>query len=197
MIAKYDRAGVEVGVWDLTSDSDGKRELLRPSDLEACWTDLANNDATRARKAIWRLAAAPAQAVAHFRKHLRPVPAGDEQRIAGFIADIDSDEFAVRDRAAKELEKLGEAATAACRKTLEGQPSPEVRRRLEALLRQQADRVWDFTGERLRTLRALEVLELAGTPEARQLLMKLAGGLPDAWQTREAKAAMGRLEKRQ
>jgi hypothetical protein len=80
---------------------------------------------------------------------------------------------------------------------LEGQASPEVRRPLEALVRQQADKAWDFSADKLRTLRALEVLELAGTPEARQLLTELAKGLPSAWQTREAQAALDRLQQRQ
>jgi hypothetical protein len=184
-------------VWDLIGDVVGKREPLQPSDLDVYWNDLISNDAARAYKAVRRMARAPAEAVAHLRKHFQPVPAGDEKRIAALIADIDSDEFAVRDRAAKELEKLGEAASGACRKALEGQPSPEVRRRLEALLRQQEDKAWDFSADNLRTLRALEVLELAGTSEARQLLAELAKGLPSAWQTREAQATLERLQRRQ
>lgn len=47
----------------------------------------------------------------------------------------------------------------------------------------------------LRDLRAVEVLERIGTPKARQLLEKLAQGAPEARQTREAKAAVERLER--
>jgi hypothetical protein len=91
----------------------------------------------------------------------------------------------------------GEAASEECRKSLEGQPSPEVRRRLEALVRQQDDKAWDLSADKLRTLRALEVLELAATPEAWELLTKLAKGLPSAWQTREVQGALERLRRRQ
>jgi hypothetical protein len=42
-------------------------------------------------------------------------------------------------------------------------------------------------------LRALEALEKADTPQARQLLQKLADGASEAGMTREAKAALERL----
>jgi hypothetical protein len=44
-------------------------------------------------------------------------------------------------------------------------------------------------GERLRGVRAVEVLSRIGTAAARQALMELADGEPDAWLTREAKSA--------
>ena len=47
--------------------------------------------------------------------------------------------------------------------------------------------------ELLRQVRAIEVLELIGTPDAKLLLRSLAGGAPEARLTREAKAAMERL----
>jgi hypothetical protein len=45
----------------------------------------------------------------------------------------------------------------------------------------------------LRTLRAIDVLESIGTPEAQQILRKLAEGAPGARETREAKTALERL----
>ena len=49
--------------------------------------------------------------------------------------------------------------------------------------------------KQLLTLRGLEVLEHIATPEAKQVLQKLAAGAPDARLTREAKAALQRLER--
>ena len=49
---------------------------------------------------------------------------------------------------------------------------------------------------RLRDLRALQVLELAGGADARRALATLAQGALDARLTREAKAALERLASR-
>src|SRR5262249_9059558 len=51
-------------------------------------------------------------------------------------------------------------------------------------------------GRREREPRALEVLEHAGTPEARRLLEDLAQGIAEARLTREARAALTRLNRR-
>jgi predicted Zn-dependent protease len=54
----------------------------------------------------------------------------------------------------------------------------------------------DPSAHSVRTLRALEVLELAGTQQARQVLQELAKGAPEAQLTQEAKAALERLARR-
>jgi len=48
----------------------------------------------------------------------------------------------------------------------------------------------------LRQLREIQVLEHIGTPEAQEVLKKLAQGAPEARLTQEAKAALDRLSKR-
>jgi WD40 repeat protein len=174
-------------VWDLAS--------VRPAgsveDREAAWADLAGADAARAYQAIRLLAATPT----FFSGRLQPVAAADERRLARLIADLDRDEFAARQKAAAELEGLGDRATAGCRKALAEGPSVERRRRLEAILDKQTQAAWLVTPERLRTERSLEALELSSTPEARQVLEKLAGGAPGARLTEEAKAALQRLDR--
>jgi hypothetical protein len=44
--------------------------------------------------------------------------------------------------------------------------------------------------------RALEALERAGSPDAVRLVRALAGGEPEARQTKEARAALQRLQRR-
>ncbi len=47
--------------------------------------------------------------------------------------------------------------------------------------------------DQLRVLRAIEALEWIGTPEARELLLKLSKGAAGCRQTQEAKASLARL----
>ena len=70
----------------------------------------------------------------------------------------------------------------------------EQLKRLEELLEKQ-DRM-AIGAEALRVLRAIEVLEQIGTPEAQNVLKTLAEGAPEVRRTREAKAACERLAKR-
>ena len=76
---------------------------------------------------------------------------------------------------------------------MKNRPPLEVSRRIEDLLNK--IECGPLTPETLQTLRAIEVLEHLGTPEARRLLEKLGGGA-EARETREAKAALERLNRR-
>ena len=142
-----------------------------------------------------QLIAAPEQTVTLFKQHIRPAQPADPKRLASLLGDLDSEQFAVRDKASQEIEKLADLAEPALRKALDKSPPPEARRRLEKLLAQVEGDI--PCGEKLRRLRVVEVLEHIATPEARQLLQKLADGAPEARLTREAKAALAQLERRQ
>jgi hypothetical protein len=157
--------------------------------LDALWADLAARDAGKVFGVIDTLAARPEESVPLLRERLKPVTVPAE-RIRQRIADLDSDEFARREAAAKELRDLGELAEPALRQSLAGQPSLEARRRIEALLTN-PERA--LSPEGLRALRGLRVLAQAGTPEARQVLAALANGAPKARLTREAQSALRRL----
>jgi uncharacterized membrane protein YphA (DoxX/SURF4 family) len=158
--------------------------------MAGLWARLEAQDASRADEAIRALAASPRQAVALLRREVRPATPADPRRVARLIAGLDSEEFTSRESAARELEGLGELAEPALRKALAGRPTLEVRRRVERLL----DRlVVPPSGDALRALRAVEVLEMVGTEEARRVLREAARGAPEARLTREAKASLGRL----
>ena len=105
------------------------------------------------------------------------------------VADLDSDDFTVRERATDELSKFGDAITPDLRRALAKRPPLEVRRRIQ----QQLDQAHDWTPERLRDHRAIQALEHIGTPETRRLLEALAGGASNARRTEEAKTALRRM----
>jgi WD40 repeat protein len=157
------------------------------------WAALADRQAAGAYRAVARLLLSPDQAVALLRQHLGPAaPGSSTQGIATLIANLDSDDFQVREKGRLGLEKLGEDAEPALRNALSKRPSLEPRRRIERLLaRLEGDR---SSPKRLRTLRAVSVLERLGTHEARELLGRLAAGAPDALLTRQAKEALSRLD---
>jgi RNA polymerase sigma factor (sigma-70 family) len=180
--------------WDLTRLTTSKAAPvaeLPARDMDALWTDLAGKDATRAFDAIRKLSASPDQAVTLLKDHLRPAKPADPKRLARLLGDLDSDHFEVRRRAQSDLEGLGELAEPALRKALAGDPSLEVRQRVERLLDNLSGQV-PQAGQ-LRELRAVELLELTGSSEARQLLQALAEGAPEARLTREARSAIRRL----
>jgi WD40 repeat protein len=187
-------AGLEgIGlVWDLVTrgPGNGQAKPLTDQELAACWTDLASADAALAFRRILALAASPQQAVALLRDKLRPVEAAEPGRVSRLLADLDSRRFAPRDSATRELEKLGFAAESALRQALAGKPSSEARRRIERVLAR-----LDGTLP-LQVIRAVEVLERVGTPEARQVLQAVAHGAAEAGPTREAREALARLQAR-
>ncbi|HEV3260479.1 MAG TPA: sigma-70 family RNA polymerase sigma factor [Gemmataceae bacterium] len=184
-------------LWDVTGRwEDGRLRPARltPPELASRWKDLAGGDACRALQAAWDLTAGPGQAVPFLRKRLRPAEPVDEPRLARLIADLDSERFPVRERATAALEKLGDLAEPALRRTLVKAPSAEVGRRVQQLLEKLESGL--PTGDRLRALRAVMVLEEIGTPDARLVLAALVEGAPASRLTQEAKASLERLAKR-
>jgi WD40 repeat protein len=182
-------------VWDVAgalAEALPREPVLTRTQQEALWADLGKDDSRRAHQAVWRLAAAGADAVRFLRPRLQPVAGADTARITRLVTDLDDDAFNVREAASRELARLGKAAEPALRKALAGSPSAEVRRRADQLL---AD-LKSFTVQELRLLRAVEVLEHVGTPEARQVLEALASGTEQARLTRTAKAALERVNRR-
>ncbi len=182
-------------LWDLTGrQKDGKllHAALTPRELDACWAALAGEDTPKAYDAVWSLVASPEQAVPFLRQKLRPVSQPDAAHVARLLSDLDSEEFSVRQRAADELGKLGDAIIPDLQRALAKRPPLEVRRRIQ----QQLDQTRDWTAERLRDHRAIQVLEHIDTLAAKELLEALAGGAPDARRTEEAKAALRRMTSR-
>jgi hypothetical protein len=183
-------------VWDVTGRCPQGKWAWRdagPGEIDRLWTGLGSTDGVRAYRAVSALATSR-QSVPFLARRLQPVPAAPADRLSRWIAELDSDRVTVRDRASRELEQLGELAEPALRKALADKPSPEARRRLKRLLDQVEGRA--LTAEQLHLVRAVEVLEQAGTPAAREVLKRLGTGAAEATLTREARAASRRLARK-
>jgi hypothetical protein len=114
------------------------------------------------------------------------------ERLHKLIVDLDSDDFARREEASRDLAKLGIEAESALQKALDANPSLEKRRHVQTLLDGLACQT-EITPDALRQLRAIQVLGQIGTLETRQILTSLATGAPAAPATRDAAAALARL----
>ncbi len=182
----------DILIWDLAPSTWSVRRPMRElsrEQLDALWSDLAR-DARTAYRAVSLLTAAPARSVPFLGTRLHPL-ALDSKRIDKLLADLDAEQYKVRESASQELTRLRCAVVPRMRQTLQDRPSLEMRRRLENILAEPKHP----TPEALRTLRAIAVLERIGTPEARRILEKLSGGAT-APETRAAQAALQRLKYR-
>ncbi|HEY7425812.1 MAG TPA: WD40 repeat domain-containing protein [Gemmataceae bacterium] len=183
--------------WDMAALAPrpaGHGEALSAAHLAELWTDLASRDAVSGQKAVGQLLRSPEAALSLLAGKLAPAPAPPRQRIAALLADLDSDEFARREKATQELQHIGETAMPALRKALKEKLTLEARKRMESILDIVDGRA--MTPEQLRTVRGVQVLESIGTPQARRLLEGLAGGAAEAKLTEEAKASLQRLARR-
>ena len=218
-------------VWDLTGHVPGPPAIpakLTVKQLDDLWDALKTPDGRKAFQAMQTLTAAPRDAVPYLARVLLPDSSKtvDVAAMARLIADLDNDDFAIREKASQELEGLGQSAVGALRQALAQGPSPEATRRLKQLLdklgedvqtealrrpdaetpqrRKLRERMGD-PGEPdvpppawgvVRLQRAVEVLETIATPEAKETLAKLAKGHPADPLTQEAKEAVRRLAQR-
>src|SRR5262249_16071229 len=121
-------------VWDLShivKPAPAKKIDLDGKQLDILWNQLAGDDAGKAFEAITAMSAGAAPAVAWLRGRIKPGGAIDEKRLAGWIADLDSPQFTVRQQASAELEKIGDEAEPALKKALAVRPPLETRQRIE------------------------------------------------------------------
>jgi WD40 repeat protein len=173
-------------LWSTRPRADGKPKKT----LDALWDDLAG-EPVAASRAQWALADDPAGAAALLRAKIAPaVIQIDEKRFAKLLGELDSANFREREAAARGLAEMGKPVEPALRRAHDAAKSAEARQRLRGLLESLRR---EPTGEELRQSRAVHALELAGGPDAREVLKAWADGSPDADLTRDAKAALGRF----
>jgi RNA polymerase sigma factor (sigma-70 family) len=180
-------------IWDLAPAGWSAKD--RPKDLDdktlaSLWSDLAG-DNSMAYEAMWILSESPKQALPLLTEHVRPLKGIDPELVQRLLAELDDSDFETRLKASEELAKMRHEIEPMLRKALEGQIPMERRRRVQEIVDLPARSF--ATGETLRTLRAIQVLERIGTKEARDILRKIAGSAALARATQEAKEALNRM----
>jgi RNA polymerase sigma factor (sigma-70 family) len=182
-------------VWDLTGQGLARKqgEQLSAARLEERWAALGSNRAEEAYRAVLSLANVPRQAVPLLRRRLLGSVSLDAGAVARWLKELESNRFAVREAASRELARLGKAVRPELLRARAATQSQEVRRRLDDLLGKIAAKGLE---EGLGPQRVVAVLELAATAEARELLKQLASKGATEELRRRAGAAGERLRKR-
>ncbi len=193
--ASHDHTAI---VWDVTpAVPDVKaRPVLEPADVEKCWTALTKSDAEAAYDIIVRLAvAAPEPTLAVLEKQLKTPRPRAARAIVRLVAQLDDDDFDVREKASADLARIGMPALSELRRMLRTTTSAEARRRADDLLARLDADDW-LPAEELRAVRAVEVLERMHTPAASKLLEDLARSAPEPDLRECARDALQRLKRK-
>lgn len=155
-------------------------------ELTSAWQGLKDENAEKAYQAMAVLTSAENAAVMYLNEHLNSMQEVDRKQVQDLLKKLDDDEFAVRNQAHEELLKLGDLAGKTVEEFADETESLEAKTRALAVLKGLNSPF--VTGpDRLRNLRAIQVLGRIGTPEASTLLEKLSEGTAWARETQEAK----------
>jgi WD40 repeat protein len=177
-------------LWDLgpaLPEHRKEAEMISKTDVNRLWNDLASANASEAYRAIWRLIDAPS-VMPSLIDHLKEPADPEYKKARNLIALLDDNSFKVRENAQKQLENQGISALQAIRDAQGQKNSPEVNHRLERL----ASRFppTELPAHTLRRLRAIQILEKVGSPEARKFLTDLAANTTSGIEKEEALAAL-------
>jgi WD40 repeat protein len=175
-----------VYVWDLLGDA-GKWDAAK---ADAVWADLASTDAKVAFGAIRKLRANPIEAVPFLRDRIKLPPIPSDETVTGLLKRLDAPAFADRQRAQKELTAVADLIRPRLETARKAEKSEEVARRLDQILKP----VDEMTPDRLRQVRACEVLEGIRTADAVGVLRTWAAGPTEARLTIEARESLDRLK---
>jgi WD40 repeat protein len=186
-------------VWDVYGAVSPWRPLsatLGEEQLDDLWKDLHGSSARNAYHAIAALARAPKQSLPFLKKKLKDYQPPDAKKMDQLFKDLLDEIPPACDQAYQELLEVDGVPEKSLRAALKDSPSDVLRKRLDRLLEYHEIGPPVFpTGQRLQILRALAVLELLATDDAKSILQSLAKGNPKDPVVREAKAALGRINR--
>jgi WD40 repeat protein len=179
-------------LWDVTSLATERPGALDPARWKALWDALARAEGLDGYAAVLALVRAGRPGVVLLSRRLSRTQEVTRERLRALLKALGDDEFARREQASAELGALGFAAEEGLRRTARDRSDLEAQRRAQRLLKK-LERRGD-PAERLRAGRALEALELIGTPEAWVVLRDLAWRGEEQEVREQARAACRRLE---
>lgn len=179
-------------VWSLVPPGEEQSSPFAAEQLQDLWNDLASEDALVGYRAVWKLATDPAKAVSFLAGKLEPIRPPPVDKVQALIRQLDSKKFAERQKATEALALQAEEAEPELRKAQGDRTSLEMTQRLESILKELPR--YPLAPSYLRRVRAIQALERIGNNDAKEVLKKLAGGVPTALLTRDAAAALQRLE---
>jgi WD40 repeat protein len=160
---------------------------------EELWAALADADAAKAGKTVDELVRNPTVAL-RVLTAVQPVQKPAAKRVATLIEELGDREYKVREAAEKQLLELRELVAAELHAVIGSSESAEQQERANTLIGKLT--AAETNPERMRHLRAIEILERIGTAEAKKVLDRLATGAAESTITREAKRAAARIDQR-
>lgn len=180
--------------WTFPMDTPTTRTAdLSESRMKSLWDSLASGKLLEAHQAARDLVAGRQKTVAFLAARLEPVSA-DTKRIPALVDVLNSRSFAVRQKAFDELSRIGAPAEPALTEALNAKPTIEARTRIQLLLKASSG-YYPASPEATRISRAIHILETINTPKAAELLNSLAQGMPGSPVTKQAAAALERIQK--
>jgi WD40 repeat protein len=167
--------GSTINIFSLSNWPEKGAKHLQRSSVRDLISSLRVDDASVAYRSIWTLVAVGENAIENIKTSVKPVPRIAESEVIRVVTLLDHDAFAVREKASARLREFACGTEAVLHGFLASNDcSPEQRVRLKAILeRAQIDQLFF---ERIVT-----VLEYNGTRAARDVLIALASGAPDAF----------------
>ena len=174
-----------------------KASALSAEEVASLWSDLDYLDSQRVCRARVRLAEQPAKTLPLFSNELKPVEPShlNAAEVAELVRKLDHRKSSVRQEAVARLRNAGKAVEVDLKQALQRNGSAEVRESLARLLKEMGSA--EVPRELIRPLRALAILEAIGTPPAKALLRRIAGGRHGAILTTEAEYSLRRLARRE
>ncbi|MEX2185618.1 MAG: HEAT repeat domain-containing protein [Pirellulales bacterium] len=163
--------------------------------LDALWTELLDADKDAADALVWKIAAGRGRAIEYLSERIGKTAPPDAAEVDKLVAELDSDKFESRQQAFRRLASFGAAAEESLKKAADS-PSAEVRARVKDLLEMIA-KDEPATGEQRREYHAIAALARIGTPDAVEVLSRIANRRPaDSLSRRAAKSIenLGREE---